>query len=551
MQHSSFRDTTMIVLGALWELFRSRPFLFLGLLLLAQALPMLGERALWFSDEVRYAAAYENTLRGHWLVLHLNGEMYPDKPPVYFWFLRIVSWFTAPGSPMTFFAGATVSALLYLGAACGLARRAALADRDTELLAGLILLSTFYFVGLAQYSRMDLLFAALILAAQTCFYLGTREDGAGGPDRRVVAGCVLTALAVLTKGPFGLAFPLLSIVLFLAWQGRTRRLLRRDFGLGGLLLLGILSAWALGAWLTEGAAYIDNIFDKQIYQRALRSWHHDQPWWHYLVTLPLVWLPYTLLLLLAPWRRTLDAKRLGEFWAARRKAGGAAFLWITLLSELLLLSAVQTKIVIYALPLFAPAAILAARALLALPVEAARRFFGLAAGVMGLLALAVPVFEVAAPWPIPVGGTGLVFLCLALTAGAVWLLRGEEPRLVALALALGVTLTLLPLGRLTIPSLDAAMSPKAQALDMRDYAARGYAPAAFNIYAGIYEYYAGTEYFETQDEKALADFLAAHPKAVVAFKKRNFFELRDRLPPLRVVQEQWIVDRPYVLAVRE
>ena len=51
---------------------------------------------------------------------------------------------------------------------------------------------------------LRLLFSALILAAQTCFYLGTRDDG---PDRRVVAGCVLTALAVLTKGPFGLAFP--------------------------------------------------------------------------------------------------------------------------------------------------------------------------------------------------------------------------------------------------------------------------------------------------------------------------------------------------------
>lgn len=541
-------DTATAVLGLFWELFRSRPFFFLGLLLLAQALPMLGERALWFSDEVRYAAAFENTLRGHWLVLHLNGEMYPDKPPVYFWFLRVISWFTQAGSPMTFFVGATASALLYVGAACGLARRVAGAGRDTVLLCGLILLSTFYFVGLAQYSRMDLLFAALILAAQTCLYLGTREDG---PDARVVLGCLLAAAAVLTKGPFGLAFPLLSCVLFLAWEGRARRLLRRDFAKGGLLLLGILAAWALWAWLIEGAAYMDNIFNKQIYQRALRSWHHDQPWWHYLATLPLVWLPWTLLLLFAPWKRVLRTEHLARLLAARREADGAAFLWIAFLSQFTLLSVVQTKIVIYALPLFAPGAILTARALLALPPDTARRFFGLSACVMGLLALCVPVFEVASPWPIPVGGTGLVFLCLALTAGAVWLLRGEEPRLVALALTLGVTLTLLPLGRLTIPSLDAAMSPKAQALAMKDYVSRGYAPAAYNIYAGIYEYYAQTEYYETQDEKELAAFLAAHPKAVVAFKKRNFFELRETLPPLRVVQEQWIVDRPYVLAVQE
>ena len=66
---------------------------------------------------------------------------------------------------MTFYVGATVSALFYLLASCRMASRVAGASKDETLLAGLILLSTFYFIGLAQYSRMDLLFSALILAA--------------------------------------------------------------------------------------------------------------------------------------------------------------------------------------------------------------------------------------------------------------------------------------------------------------------------------------------------------------------------------------------------
>ncbi|MEW5773260.1 MAG: dolichyl-phosphate-mannose--protein mannosyltransferase [Thermodesulfobacteriota bacterium] len=518
------------------------------MLLFAQTMPALGERSLWFSDEVRYAAAFKNVLNGHWLVLHLNDAMYPDKPPVYFWLLWIISLFTGGALPETFFAGAMISAMLYLHAVCRLARCAAEASADSVLLSGFILLSTFYFAGLAQYSRMDLLFAALILESQTCFYLGTREDN---PNAQVIVGFLLSALATLTKGPLGLAFPALAIGLFLAWRGRLRRMLGLDFHAGGLLLLSILGAWALGAYLTEGPAYLDNIFDKQIYQRALRSWHHDQPWWHYFATLPLVWLPYTLLLAFAPWKRILRIQYLNEMRSIRQAPNGKAFLWVALVSQFALLSSIQTKIVIYALPLFAPAAILAALALGSLPPASSRRFFGIAAGVMIIPALAVPAFAVFSPWPVPIRGAWLVSACLALTAMTAWLLRGEGPRIVVLALALGVTLTLLPLGRLTLPSLDAVMSPKAQALAMKDYVTRGYAPAAFDIYAGIYEYYAGSAYMESDDEKKLEQFLASNSKAVVAFKKKIFVKMQDRLPRMRVVHEQWIVDQPYVLAIKD
>ncbi|EPR34803.1 dolichyl-phosphate-mannose-protein mannosyltransferase family protein [Alkalidesulfovibrio alkalitolerans DSM 16529] len=541
----------MNVLRFFWELARSRPFLFLALLLAVQTFAMFGGRALWFSDEVRYAAAFANLLDGHWLVLYLNGSMYPDKPPVYFWFLWLIGQFTGGATPTTFFIGAAASTLAALFAVCLLARRVAEASKDATLLAGLILLSTFYFVGLAQYSRMDVLFTAFILAAQVALYLGVKENAR---SFLVVLGFVLMGVAALIKGPFGVGLPLLAILVFLAWQGRLRRLFRLDFGFGLFLLVAIVGAWAVGAHLSEGPAYLDNILNKQIYQRAVRSWHHDHPWWHYLATLPLVWLPWTLILLVLPWRR-FSVEKLVDLWATRREAGGKAFLWCAFLSQFVLLSAVHTKIVIYALPLFAPAAILVAMAIMDMPEEKSRRFWGLTAVVMGLIALAVPVFEVASPWPIPVGGTGLAFLCLAATAGAVWLARGMDSQLPAFVLALGVTLTLFPVGRLTIPTLDPAMSPKAQAETMGMYASAGFAPAAFNVYPGIYQYYLRPFtpqglYMETKDEAVLEQFLADNPKAAVVLRTRDFERLRERFATLRPVQEQWIVDRPYVLAIQ-
>ena len=61
-------------------------------------LARLGATDLWAPDEPRYAQiaeeirAFEHGARGLWL-LHLNGEAYDQKPPVYFW---LAALFGAP-----------------------------------------------------------------------------------------------------------------------------------------------------------------------------------------------------------------------------------------------------------------------------------------------------------------------------------------------------------------------------------------------------------------------------------------------------------------------
>jgi hypothetical protein len=69
-------------------------------------LPALDSRALWFSDEIRYANVFENVIHGgKWLVMYLNGVPYPDKPPVYFWFLTALLPVYKAAGPALFMAG--------------------------------------------------------------------------------------------------------------------------------------------------------------------------------------------------------------------------------------------------------------------------------------------------------------------------------------------------------------------------------------------------------------------------------------------------------------
>jgi 4-amino-4-deoxy-L-arabinose transferase-like glycosyltransferase len=545
----------------LYRLAAFLPLLFLGLVLAAQTMPYLDSRALWFSDEVRYGNAFQNLWeRGHWLVLYLNGIPYPDKPPVYFWLLAGLRALLGETSPALFMMGAAVSALLVLAATCILVRRVAGGDREHALAAGIVLLTCFSFIGISHYSRMDLLFAALITLSHVCLHRAWTRPQATGWQ---LAGWGLAALATLTKGPFGLAFPLLTGLAFLAWRGDLRRLFRRDTALGLGLLVLILLGWVVAAWFGGEHDYIRDIFHKEIYKRAVDAPHHGQGPWYYLAALPLAGLPWTFLLLGLPWMRLARPSFWGALWGGRKAdSGGTAYLWCAALTGLALLSAVSIKLAIYLLPLYPPLAALAARAWLDLADRPRARVMYAWGGLFSLLALGLAFAQVlihralTPPWPVD-----LPWAWLAAAAGAAAVLAALfirlAPRLSArnglLLLAVGMTVWLAPLGYKLAPTLDPVMSPKAQSEVMADYVRQGYAPLAFHIYSGTYTYYAGTDVFETQDLKLLAERITAAPKAVVGMQKRYWDEWKpeERSAGLHVVHTQTIVEREYVLAVKD
>ena len=536
--------------GALERLFDAGaklPLLSLAVLLALQVVFLLDARALWYSDEIRYADVFEHLLRqGNWLVLHLNGEFYPDKPPVYFWFLRLLYEGVGEASPRLFFLGSALSGFFFIAATYALARHLG-ADRREGFAAGLALLAGFYFVGLCHYSRMDLFFASLIILAAVCLRKALMRTRAPG---WMVCGFALAALATLTKGPLGLAFPLLWSVVFLLWKGDIRRVWSRDAALGGAVAAAILLAWLAGAWLLEGGVYLHEIFSDQIYRRATDTWHHGQPFYHYLLTLPGAWLPWTLVLAVLPWKKVATREFWRGVWSSRREGRGGHYLWIMFLTGFVLLSVVSIKIVIYLLPLFAPLAVLTARVLLGLDETRSSRLFFLVAVLFGVLAVGLPFANLFHPWPVSVQGLLPCAVVAAVVAVLLW--KGVSRRAPASCLllaAFGLTLWLQPLGLLTAPSLDAVMSPKAQGEEMRRYIGDGYYPMALKVYPGTYTYYAGQNIQEVKEYAELESVLAERPRVAVGMPKKYWERWENRPEGLRIVHEQWIVDRPYVLAL--
>jgi 4-amino-4-deoxy-L-arabinose transferase-like glycosyltransferase len=532
----------------IWSLLEAHPWLTMVFGVLAQTWFTLNNRALWFSDEVRYANAYQNLVgAGKWMVLSLNGQPYPDKPPVYFWFLWLIDTLTPADMPTVFFLGAALSGLCFLAAAYVLARTLGF-DRSVSLAGVLMLLSTFFLAGLFHYSRMDLLFSAMIILSQACFFKAfSREKQGVWP----LCAFVLAGVATLTKGPLGFIFPLVTSGAYLVWKGEARRLFTRAMGLGLLAMVGMLAAWVAGVMLAEGPSFLLNtVLGKHVIQRATHTFHHREPLSYYFVALPLAWLPWTLFVLFTPLRRLVSTSAWGALWAGRREAGPRAFLWIMFVTTFVFLSSLSGKVLIYILPLFPPLALLTADAMTRLDARPTARFWTLVAGLWLVLGAGLLVAGDLLPVPVPVRGLGLS-ACLLIVCGAGFMaLRRSGYRACLLWSVLAVTLWLYPVGLIVAPSLDDAMSPRHQAELIGRYVGEGYTPMAYKVYSGIFTYYAGHDIAETSDFEELDTMVGGRDKVVLSIRDKHWDEWKDRPAGLVVVDRQNIAGMVYLVAVR-
>ena len=535
----------------------ARPWLTLLLLLAAQTVPALvWSRELWFADEARHGNVLQNLLQsGNWSVLHLNGRIYPDKPPLYFWFLALLAKLFQSDRPFVFFTGLALSAWLLLAATWLLARRVAGADKKIALGSVLVLLTTFYFAGACHYTRMDLMFSAWIVLSQICLFQAWTREKSGG---WAVAGFALAGVAALTKGPFGFLFPFLASVFFLVWQNGLkhglRRLVRADVLLGLGLALLIPAAWLLAAYgrdKLEAQEMFRLLVDDQS-RRLTNSFMHPRPFYYYALLLPVVWMPWSLLLGGLPFKRLFES----AFWSGLRadrgrSEHGTVFLWAMILAAFLTLSCVSIKIEIYLLPLFAPLAVLTARKLFELPPPALRRVWIGMTVLFLLLALAAG----GAGWffTLPGGRRGVVAVAVLFTLLGLVLfcLRRRSAGPLFACLLVGVTVFANLAALVVMPSLDPVMSPQAQGEQLGGLARRHYFPAAYRMVHGLHSYYARCDIYETWQPDDLVAQLQTHPKAALLIQKKDWEKWTDQPAGFRIVSEQRLASYDLLLLVRE
>ncbi len=424
----------------------------------------LGILDLWAPDEPRYARVAEELRRMDQgprglILLHLNGEAYTQKPPLYFWLAAVAG---AAQGHVSEWAARLPSALA--GVACvALSVRfgASLLGPAVGALGGAVLLTSFEFAHRARRAQLDVLLTLLELMALAAFW---RLDRGSAPRRRdllLFHGAL--GLAVLTKGPVGLIVPLLVIGSYLYWEGRLASLRRLLPPWALLLSLGPGLAWVAGAAAVAPAGWADEAIVENLIGRFFAGSSHARPVYYYFYQLPIAFLPWTLLLPLV----ALEAPRaLRERDGAAWRAGAWRFLLAWLGASFVFFSLSAGKRGLYLLPAFPALALLCAdaarRALArrgAWPRVATRGLAGLTL-VAVAAALAAPRigagFGVTLPWSL-----GAVFVGIALAAWGAWARwpgRAPESRLwIPIGALVAAELALFTL---LLPGLDPEKSPR-------------------------------------------------------------------------------------------
>ncbi|MGH8172849.1 MAG: ArnT family glycosyltransferase [Rhodanobacteraceae bacterium] len=275
-----------------WRALIEHP-LILGALLLVPVLFVLPPLPI---DETRYlAVAWEMRQTGEFLVPHLNGDLYSQKPPLLFWLLN-AGWLVTGVHAWT----ARAMTLLCSLASLLLLERLTRRMTDSAVTARysvVLMLGMLYFAAFANAIMFDVLLATCALIAMHGI-LDLVED-------RTRRGILLTGigigLGILAKGPVLLLDIGFAAVLAPWWNRGLPRGLARYYGaLGAALLLGIAIAllWVIPAALHGGPEYARAILLHQTVDRiqGVKTGTHAQPIWWYVVALPLMVMPWPLVL---------------------------------------------------------------------------------------------------------------------------------------------------------------------------------------------------------------------------------------------------------------
>ena len=304
----------------------------------------LGQPTFWDPDEAHYAVTTRELLvSGDWLAPTYNHQPFFDKPILFHQLQGIamklvgINEFGARVVP-------ALAAAALIGVTWWLA--ATLGNKDAASVAALLLTASPGLAALARYAIIDSLFTALLFGSASVLTVAALTD-----RRRLQwLGYVLLALAVVTKGPVGLALAGLTFVVGLAVSKDVRQHLLRLNWARGLAVVFVLAApWFIYMYVRFGHAFVQGyILDENLLLFSRPPYANQPGPTFYLQIVAVGMLPWTPVLLGRLWDRARAAAR-GE-----KTPTLEVLLWVWTATVMAFFSASQFKLDHYIFPV-APA----------------------------------------------------------------------------------------------------------------------------------------------------------------------------------------------------
>ncbi len=314
-------------------------------------LPNLGSMSLWDMDEgVNAECGREMLETGTWIVPTFNYDLRTAKPVMLYWLQR----FSYSAFGVNEWAARFPSVLLSLGTLLivyELGRR--MFGTRVGLLGGLALASCFEFVKLARAATPDGAFIFFSTLTLVLYWFGSRE----GRRSWYVPTAIAAALAVLTKGPAGVALPGLVIVLDLAWNRRLKALLDRRMIWACVAFVLVAAPWYILVATETRGAYIRAFIGHENMNRFLSPMeNHRGPFFYYLVAMLVFFAPWSAVIGPTLWLAIKDARTP----AADENTQANRFLLCWIVVYLVFFSLAATKLPNYIAPLYPALALLTA-----------------------------------------------------------------------------------------------------------------------------------------------------------------------------------------------
>lgn len=342
-----------------------------------------GVRPLALPDEGRYVGvAFEMLRSGDWLVPTLDGLPYFHKPPLFYWLTAA----SLAVFGINDWAARLPSLLAATGTGFGLylfvSRWAGQAQARLTLL---VLATTPFFFGGAQFANLDMLVTACIASTILCAAHAVLAGGGGRPRPGTLAAAYASAaLGVLAKGLIGAVIPALVVAAWLVLTGRRAMILRLVW-LPGIALFAAMTVPWFALVEARHPGFLHYFFIHHHFERfTTRQFNGHHPFWFYLPVFAGFTLPWLIVL--------VDAARRGAVGGDARQIGLLMWIWLT--ATLVFFSIPASKLVGYVLVAVPPFAVLTGSALdrLVGPMHSGRRAGPMIATAVAILLCLASVF---------------------------------------------------------------------------------------------------------------------------------------------------------------
>jgi 4-amino-4-deoxy-L-arabinose transferase-like glycosyltransferase len=313
--------------------------------------------AIWFSvlqyrtllepDEGRYAEIpREMLVQNDWVVPHLDGMQYLEKPPLQYW-ATAAAYRVLGVQPWVSRLWSVCLGWLGIGLVYSIGR--SLFSREAAFCAALLLASSPLYVFIAQINVLDMGLAFFLTAAMGCLLAAQRT--AISPSQRkhrMWGSWVALACAFLQKGLVAFVLPGLAVAAY-ALLERDASLLKRLHWRSGLLIVALLDLPWLIAMSVRNPQFPAFFFIHEHFARFATTVHgRAQPAWFFLAVLVVGVFPWLPVISTGIRRNWTDH---GEFRSGR-------FLIVWALAILVFFSLSGSKLAPYIVSMMAPLALL-------------------------------------------------------------------------------------------------------------------------------------------------------------------------------------------------